>query len=169
MSRLSTVLVSFLLINYTKISLGDISHLFQEATLGNANNPFQQGCLAAKLPDWKTKFRVCNSEDSEQAILDGLCRLPSEDFSYKEVRISSENWDTAYFVTWIMQIMLSELLNVPSSVETGVAEANMNFYHPDSPYVYDTLDNDFRGLQKAADLGDCTLASRDLALSSRRS
>eukprot|EP00957_Ditylum_brightwellii_P099941 7615891-Ditylum_brightwellii.AAC.1 len=93
-------------------------------------NPFQAGCFHSRIPGWKG-LRMCNSDDPPNAVNLGLCEAPSADFDYKEIRISTENWDTAFFVTWLMQILLSELLQVPSSAETGTLDMNMNFYDPE--------------------------------------
>ena len=77
---------------------------------GYCTNPFyKQGCLARMLPkeyNWQ-RTRVCGSEDPKEAELEGHCR-PSP-FPYTEVRISSQNWESGFFGTWILQILLGEV------------------------------------------------------------
>jgi hypothetical protein len=56
------------------------------------------------------------------------CRLSP--LNYAEVRIEIQNWDSATFITYLMQILLSELLDVPTSLESHVLESQGNFYNP---------------------------------------
>lgn len=87
--------------------------------IGSCSNPFAAGgCLVNRLvgEEWARK-RVCNSQDPQGAIEQGLCRESPLD--YTEIRIQSQNWESAIVVTWMMQILLSELLDVPVSIETS--------------------------------------------------
>lgn len=124
---------------------------------GLCTNPFEQGCLYRKLP-WWTKVRVCNSDDPPNAAELGLCRTPQ--FDYLEIRMHSQNWESVFFEAWILQIVLSEMLDVPTSIETGIPTAKINFYNASSPFQYGISD-DWGALARADQLLDCRLASRD--------
>jgi hypothetical protein len=125
-------------------------------TDGFCSNPFESGCLYARLPGW-TKKRVCNSDDSPDAAEKGICAKPT--FDYMEVRINTGNWESITFASWLMQIVLSELLQVPTTLEPAMPNARKNFYEKSGGFdfgSYDlvaTIDNAFR-------YKDCRLASR---------
>ena len=44
------------------------------------------------------------------------------------MRLWAQNWDSPFVAAWIMQIIYSELLGVPSSMETGLPDKKINFY-----------------------------------------
>ena len=100
---------------------------------------------------------MCNSEDPPEAVERGMCR--KSDFDYMELRIFTENWESVFFEAWILQVVLSEMLDVPSTVETGSYDAKLNFYHPDSPFDYGP-GNNFEALKNGNELGDCRLARK---------
>lgn len=127
-----------------------------ECLHGQCTNPFERGCLAHMLPGWN-KVRVCNSDDPKEAAERGICRIP--DFDYLEIRMASQNWEAVFFEVWILQIILSELLDVPTTIETGTPDAKLNLYDPTSPFDYGTA-NDWSSLRNANELGDCRLANR---------
>lgn len=64
--------------------------------------------------------------------------------------------------TWILQILLSEFLHIPTSIEMGNTSLQSNFYHPDSPMdftvAYDNLHEAFETASKLQ--GDCSKASQ---------
>ena len=146
---------------------------------GFCTNPFQGGCLRAVLDteEYKEKFsnlddsittrsmqslrqrvlnkpRVCNSEDEPNVAEQGLCVVSENE--YPEVRLYGQNWESAFVVSWIMQIIYSELLGVPATMESGAAEANINFYDGKNRMEYGT-GNDASPIQNAhkAEGGDC--------------
>lgn len=123
---------------------------------GTCSNPFESGCLYRKLPGWDKK-RVCNSEDPPDAVERGLCRKSL--FDYMELRIFSENWESVFFEAWILQVILSEMLDVPSTIETGSYDAQLNLYHPDSPFDYGPS-NTYEVLRNGNRIGDCRLARK---------
>ena len=126
-----------------------------EAATANTVNPYTSGCLHAK--ELVSHIRVCNSEDPLDASASGICRSPEVD--YMEIRIFSDNWESITFEAWILQIILSELLDVPTTIEAGSYEGSLNFYHPDAPMEYGTPgSND--ALQLAYDIGDCRKANK---------
>jgi hypothetical protein len=132
---------------------------FPPSSSRETRNPFEKGCLANALPGW-TKQRVCNSEDPPEASDLGLCRMPQ--FDYKEVRLYGYDWDSGMFSGWLIQIILSELLGIPTSMETASHDRHMNFYHPESPTETIIADSsDLQALQTANKYGgDCSLASK---------
>lgn len=73
---------------------------------GTCTNPYhQRGCLAQRLPDWK-RIRVCHSDDPPDAELSGYCRPPDPDLDYMEIRLLTQNWESAFFQSWVIQIIL---------------------------------------------------------------
>jgi hypothetical protein len=80
-------------------------------------------------PSW-TRVRVCNSEDGPDAADLGHCRVPYEGLDYMEIRIHNQNWESVFFESWVLQILLSEMLDVPVTIETGSPGVNNNFYQP---------------------------------------
>lgn len=128
-----------------------------ECVDGICTNPFYQGgCLKSMLSEWDEP-RTCNSEDPPSAIAKGYCR--SSPMGYREVRIASENWESAFFGAWIMQILLSELLDVPTTIESGSPLINMNLYHVNSSFGYGTT-TDFDALKRGWEIGECHRLSR---------
>eukprot|EP00588_Corethron_pennatum_P015503 CAMPEP_0194266490 /NCGR_PEP_ID=MMETSP0169-20130528/1370_1 /TAXON_ID=218684 /ORGANISM="Corethron pennatum, Strain L29A3" /LENGTH=749 /DNA_ID=CAMNT_0039007183 /DNA_START=258 /DNA_END=2507 /DNA_ORIENTATION=- len=106
------------------------------------------------------KIRVCNSEDRPEASETFHC--VESKFDYKEVRISAESWDTVLLEAWILQIILSEMLDVPTSVETANANLNLNFYNPENTFESGVSSEDsWKGIEMAHKNGDCFKASRD--------
>ena len=138
------------------ILLGILQAVFCEGAL----NPYESGCLRQRLPDDFVRLRTCNSDDPPGAAERGICRPSASD--YMELRIFSQNWESVFFVTWVLQILLSELLDVPTSVETGTPDARIGFYDSDAPFDYGTS-LDLESLSRAAELVDCRLANRDPA------
>jgi len=108
-------------------------------------NPFAKGCLHARsVPG--AKMRVCNSDDPPDASRWGHCRLPS--YPQDEIRLLNAGWESVVFENWILQILLSELNDVPTSIELGdFSDSKVNFYDPgagfslDGPDVYEALGN----------------------------
>lgn len=55
---------------------------------------------------------------------------------------------------WILQIVLSEILRVPVTIETGDDRVNLDFYAPHADLGYGTS-NDWDALRRGAAGGDC--------------
>mmetsp|Transcript_34240 Transcript_34240/g.102525 ORF Transcript_34240/g.102525 Transcript_34240/m.102525 type:complete len:928 (-) Transcript_34240:190-2973(-) len=147
---------------------------------GFCTNPFQGGCLRAILDseEYNGKYssddtgtmesmkslrrrllsrpRVCNSEDGSDVVEQGLC-VESEN-EYTEVRIYSQDWESSMVMAWIMQILYSELLGVPSTIESGVANKNANFYDESNRMEYGSS-YDASAIENALNAkgGDCTM------------
>ena len=119
-------------------------------------NPYTLGCLHTN--ELVSQIRVCNSEDPPDAAESGKCRTPPID--YMEIRINVDNWESITFEAWILQILLSELLDVPTTIEPGSYAGSLNFYHPDAPMEYgEPGSND--SLRRAYEIGDCRYAAKD--------
>ena len=109
-------------------------------TGGVCSNPYAQGCIRAHLeslpedtrmalverfPEME-KGRICNSDDddddTEESLVFGsssssLCYDPL--FTYPEIRIHNGNWESSIFLSWIFQIVLMELVQVPVTIGLG--------------------------------------------------
>ena len=118
-------------------------------------NPFVSGCLNSldRNRDLRRPLRTCNSQDAPEDV-GRICR-PSA-LQYPEVRIFSQSWETAMFSAWILQIVLSELLDVPATIETGAADLNCNFYDPNNAFDYGATAYDYDALRTAHQQSDCT-------------
>ena len=99
--------------------------------LQNITNPYYSGCLLAKYPGW-TQPRVC----SPRHELSEHCRPPP--FDYLEIRMGTGNWDSATALGWLAQIVLSEVLGVPTSIETNAWQSSRDFYDPQATLDYQT-------------------------------
>lgn len=137
---------------------------------GTCTNPFTMGgCLYQRRrrspsredssstdnteePINNKKRRVCSSMDPVDAVERGYCR--KSEWDHMEIRIKSQNWDSVFFQGWILQILLSEVLDVPVTMETGRSHMNIDFYNLDNSYDYGES-NDWTCLQTASQVGDC--------------
>jgi hypothetical protein len=99
---------------------------------------------------------VCTSEDPPDAAENGFCHPPDSRFGYTELRISPQNWLSVYVETWMLQILLSEMLGVPVTVETSLEDKNADFYNPESKIEYG-VPNDYVAIETSRLFdGDCT-------------
>ena len=131
---------------------------------GSCTNPFHHngGCLASMLGgDWESKIRVCSSGDSPDAAANGYCRVSALEEFYTEVRTLVLGWETTYFQAWIFQILLSEVLQVPSSIETGYVDKSVDFYGINYPLDYPTYDATYAELNVSSNILDCRLLDND--------
>jgi len=132
-------------------------------------NPYASGCLRTKLgPEWRV--RVCNSDDDAAATSaagetngtssDVHCSVP--DFNYPEIRIAPGNWESSIFQSFVSQIVLSEILGVPSTLETGSRDVLLSFYDERGAFPYPTRAYGWDDLRTAneAPNGDCTYVLR---------
>lgn len=123
-----------------------------------AKNSLQKGCLYNKLSSHK-QLRVCNSEDYLESDVDpvesGACRAP--EFDYLEVRIKCQDWESVIFGSWVLQILLSEVLGVPTTLETGRPDAVMQYYDEEARFQFGTTSNNLQAFRNAVELGngDC--------------
>lgn len=142
---------------------------------GFCSNPFQEGCLKTMLGSLgeaelaeknlapevlgALNGRVCNSDDGTKTdARDVVDKNENDDgksssfcianeFDYFEIRIHNANWESSIFVSWIMQIMLMEVLKVPVTIGVKSGLTNISsFYSPvntleysNEPYPWDAL------------------------------
>jgi len=153
---------------------------------GFCTNPFHGGCLevmmnqqhangADTLPFLQhshTQLRVCNSNDDplgNRLSKNKLCREPS--FQYEEVRIAPGDWESAVLISWIYQIILSEVLHVPTVLEFGLEGPSEfqtsqagSFYDEFNRFEYSSIAYPFEYLKEASKLeGDCIAAEKPCA------
>lgn len=130
-----------------------------ECENGKCTNPFEMGCLrymAKRDGNIEKEFRIraCNSDD--KALNSTNCRVPN--FDYVETRISLQNWDMAIAFAWIYQILLSEVLGVPTTLEFGEGKRDgvLSFYERDAQYKYPSASYPMDQLETAHLVnGDC--------------
>lgn len=129
---------------------------------GFCSNPFfTGGCLEKMKNDWK-KIRACHSEDPSDAVERGVCVIPDSGFDYTELRISPQDWVSGAVETWILQILMSEMLGIPVTVETGVKGVNADFYNLESRIEYGRC-CDYNAMNNAKEVGgDCTKIKQDI-------
>jgi hypothetical protein len=87
---------------------------------GECSNPYTAGCLHhvyshndTQRGSSKAMFskRTCNSKD----VTTKDCEQPV--LPYQEIRVHNADWETALMYSWIIQILLSEFLQVPLLLE----------------------------------------------------
>lgn len=134
---------------------------------GFCTNPFYYGgCLSSLIPEWN-RTRICNSQDPPEAQQMGYCR-PSA-MGYTEIRMAGNNWESVNLVAWFLQVILSEILDVPTSIESGYYDNHLNFYQVNSsfdfpnacahcPFYYDSARDP---LAVANELKDCTSVTKN--------
>jgi hypothetical protein len=101
------------------------------------SNPFQTGCLKSKrVQRYTHRLRICTSNDDTSGET-SLCR--QSDFPYPEIRIHHANWASSFFLAWIYQIILVELLDVPATVGlTTEMSQGASFYSIENKIEYST-------------------------------
>ena len=123
-------------------------------TSNTCTNPFASGCLLNVLDDQEniTKYtatesgkRICNSDDEPGSE---LCEEQDSRLNYLEIRISPGNWESAIFYSWMKQILLSEFLGVPVTIETSGAGPS-SFYDIDNALSYNEVPYNFDALEEA--------------------
>ncbi len=120
---------------------------------GFCTNPFRGGCLRAMLGS-DGYAGMYSSDDTAESV--------KNDNEYTETRIYSQNWESAFLNAWIMQVIYSELLGVPSTIETGKADKNLNFYDESNRMEYGSSYS-VSAIEKAlnAEGGDCTIYNKN--------
>ncbi len=112
--------------------------------------------------------RVCNSDDAKQKAMtmtqlqqqqqseiyvngdvdDASLFCLENEFDYFEIRIHNSNWESVIFLSWIMQIVLMEVLKVPATVGLNSAVTNVtSFYSPVNTIEYSSSAYPFDALQ----------------------
>jgi hypothetical protein len=122
---------------------------------GECSNPFVSGCLNTMHPK-AHRIRHCNSDDKE----DVNCRVSA--FDYPEIRVHNQDWEVAIIFSWILQICLMEILDVPVTVGLGSDTAASSFYSIDSAIPYSSKSYAWDAIHKANELGgNCQLTDED--------
>ena len=75
------------------------------------------------------------------------------------MRILTQNWESSFIEAWILQILLSEVLGVPSTIEIGTAEGTIDLYDHEDRLTYG-ISNDFDAFQRSAKYADCRLSKK---------
>jgi 7 transmembrane sweet-taste receptor of 3 GCPR len=101
----------------------------------------------------KNIIRVCTSADPPEAETLGYC-IPNEHWNYTEIRLMGNNWESIFFETWIVQILLSEILGVPTTVDTGMADTVVDFYNYEGRMEYGK-GYDWDAIRMATQVQDC--------------
>ena len=152
---------------------------------GDVLNVYSKGgCLYQKV--YTNNKRVCTSEDPPEHATLGYCIDPSRNSNtnsddpsirsinpngsggipHMEIRIYGQNWESVFFESWLLQIVLSELLHVPTSIETGLSSVNVDFYNKDNRFEYG-LGDDWSCLITGSQVGDCRNLSTNVTNSNK--
>lgn len=144
-----------------------------ECLNNKCTNAFQSGCLRSLLTGDESKNaanddlrdlrnyitsrkRVCNSEDKTGSEV-----CDADEHGYSEVRLFTQNWESAMVTVWMLQIIYSEILGVPSTIELGKKGLDMNFYSPTNEMDYGAS-NTYDHIKNADEAGgDCTVYKKN--------
>jgi len=111
-------------------------------------------------PGW-TQLRTCHSDDPTDALENGDCRPSS--LEYPEVRTVMRGWDTQTMGSWLLQILMSELLGVPASIEAGAPDLIGDFYNMRYPSPNSNGLTDAECLVRASEMdnGECITSTQE--------
>jgi hypothetical protein len=117
------------------------------------SNPYLAGCLSAHYED--------NNEDHPSAYFTRVCNSDDNSFehcqqsalNYTEIRVHNANWESAMFYSWIVQIFLSEFLQVPVTVGLGPDTPEASFYNPEATMSWSSEAYGFDHIETANRLG----------------
>lgn len=144
----------------------ECEQIFQKGSIcdedGYCTNPFAIGCLRTLREDEKYKKtnRVCNSQDNTTEFCTGygLQRY----LNYPEISIFANDYERAIVIGWVVQILLSEVLGVPASIQTG-KDGVLNFYDINNSFQF-ALNNHFEAMIEANRVnGDCSKSNSTCA------
>jgi len=96
---------------------------------GICSNPYMAGCIYNNDTE-KFEKRTCNSKDESNA--DCIQSI----LNYHEVRVHNLDWESAALNAWIIQIFLSEFLQVPTLIGMGFDSAEASFYAPEMEMTF---------------------------------
>ncbi|CAB9498898.1 expressed unknown protein [Seminavis robusta] len=112
------------------------------------------------------RTRVCNSDDQDvigtdtSASASGTNKCIQPSVPTPEIRIWGGTWEAINMQAWLLQIILSELVGVPTSIETGSQDRNFNFYSSTNRFEYGDDTQVIPSVQVAYKLeGDCSRAN----------
>ena len=146
------------------ISMSGTSGISRCMEDGRCSNPFQNGCLQAlsgrqdiKSIQYMMHKRACTAQDRD----DENCHRSSLSTNHAEVRIAVQDWASSLILAWIYQILLSELLDIPVTLEFGLDKEKMgatkgssvgDFYDPSAEFIYGQNSYPFEYLKKASSM-----------------
>ena len=132
---------------------------------GVCSNPYMAGCLnnfyshndQQKSALKASQKRTCNSKD------DGTEYCDQPVLPYHEVRVHNGNWESAIMYSWIIQIFLSEFLQVPTTVGMNNEDLpQASFYAPNMPMSYSAKGYPWEELVTANQMGGrCEATEKD--------
>lgn len=131
---------------------------------GKCSNPFVAGCLRSHMKNDLDQFeeklhylaslRTCNNDDNTTDTKNEQqqhCQ-PSP-LNYDEIRVHNGNWESPVFYSWIIQIFLSEFLQVPTRVGLGKDSNIASFYNPEADLYYSDQAYAFEEFETANRMG----------------
>jgi len=77
-----------------------------------------------------------------------------------EIRILTQNWESGFFQSWVIQIILSEILGIPVTLESGTATDISDFYDATSALGYGKS-YDFEALRRGNEVKDCRIIAQE--------
>jgi hypothetical protein len=79
------------------------------------------------VPGWK-KIRVCNtrSKDPPNTLSSGNCHDADPGLEYMEIRLARQNWESAFFIAWYVQ----EIVSVNLSDSDSDSDIVLMFFCP---------------------------------------
>jgi 7 transmembrane sweet-taste receptor of 3 GCPR len=133
---------------------------------GVCSNPYTGGCLnhfyshsnqQQSTPKAFLSKRTCNSKDRTRED----CEQPA--LPYHEIRVHNAPWEAAVLYSWIIQIFLSEFLQVPSTVGLNSEDTrHASFYAPNMEMLYSVKTTPWEELITANEMeGRCELTDKD--------
>lgn len=132
---------------------------------GQCSNPFASGCLYnfhTQFSTWDDTFhlpnmRACNSDDANQDYCDVF------PLNYSEIRVHNGDWESPIFYSWIIQIFLSEFLQVPVTVGLSPEDtAKASFYNLLNEMSWSAQPYAFEDILKANEMdGRCDLTNEN--------
>lgn len=128
------------------------------------SNPFQQGCLRTLIENTGSPYanllptdverRVCSSDDFRTTSEAKPRKCQVSPFDYPEIRIHNGNWESSMVISWIYQILLSELLQVPATVGLTAKDTPMaSFYSEQNEFVFSKVAYPYDALEVANRVG----------------
>lgn len=134
-------------------------------------NPYASGCLlnvnsndsynadiALNYTAARSGKRICNSDD-DPYLSSNLCEEQDSRLNYLEIRVSPGDWESSLFFAWINQILLSEFLGVPVTIETS-GGGPASFYDEDLAMSYAAIPYNYDALREANAV-DCNCSLSD--------
>ena len=151
---------------YGHKNLTRVKHAFEKIRICNSDDyyesddgGFDDENVIRNRTNGNRNGSTSSSEEPEQKT---RCRIPvwNEYFDMGETRLANGDGAPNVILTWMYQILLTEILEVPATIEQGIniTKGTGSFYHKMSDFQYAVDDNEESNAQKllkAAEVGDC--------------